>query len=43
MLKEVQGLLNADWKEYNTDFKFNIQIIAVFHHSRNPKEWKRRT
>ncbi|HEY9340402.1 MAG TPA: type II toxin-antitoxin system RelE/ParE family toxin [Hanamia sp.] len=20
----------------------NIQIIAVFHHSRNPKEWKRR-
>ena len=20
----------------------NIQVIAVFHHSRNPKEWKRR-
>lgn len=21
---------------------FHIQIIAVFHHSRNPKEWKKR-
>lgn len=23
-------------------FNFQIQIIAVFHHSRNPKEWRKR-
>ena len=30
---------------YNVIYRvldLNIQIIAVFHHSRNPKEWKRR-